>query len=363
MILPTAIINLKNLRNNIKYIKSICGSSLLYPVVKANAYGHGINRISKFLNAESIEGVCVATINEIIDIIKLDLDMNIFHLGKVILNEDRLFDDRIIFTINSMDDIPYVEKACSQYNKKIRCHIKVDTGMNRMGCKESDFIRILDKCSESQYIILEGIYSHLCHADDVNSLKNNKQINLFEKIIKQSNKYHVKYHILNSAGVFNFSKSKLDLVRCGLSLYGISPLNSINSNLSPVMELKAPVILIKNINKNETVGYGCTYKADKPQKIAIVQCGYADGIPANFGNKAYVYYNKYKFPIIGRVSMDLICINISDLDDSEMLDEVTIWGGYQESSRLELISKKFDTIPYVYLTNLSNRVKRVYIEN
>ena len=362
MILPTAIINLKNLKNNIKYIKSICGSSILYPVIKADAYGHGITKISKFLNAECIKGVCVATINEIIDIIKLDLNMNILHLGKVVLNEKRLFDDRIIFTINSIDDIPYVEKACNQYNKKIRCHIKVDTGMNRMGCKESDFIRILDKCIESQYIILEGIYSHLCYADDINSLKNNKQINLFEKIIKQSNQYRVKYHILNSAGVFNFSKSKLDLVRCGLSLYGISPLNSINSNLLPVMELKAPVILIKNISKNATVGYGCTYKADKSQKIAIVQCGYADGIPRNFGNRASVYYNQYKFPIIGRVSMDLICIDISILDDSDKLDEVTIWGGLQKDSRLELISRKFDTIPYVYLTNLSNRVKRVYVK-
>ncbi len=362
MILPTAIINLKNLKNNIKYIESICGASLLYPVIKANAYGHGINRISKFLNAQSIEGVCVATVNEIIDVVKLNLDMNILHLGRVVLNEELLFDNRIIFTINSIDDILYIEKACNKYNKKIRCHIKVDTGMNRMGCKESDFIRILDKCNQSQYIILEGVYSHLCCADDISSLKNNKQIDLFKTIVNKSNQYQFKYHILNSAGIFNFSKSKFDLVRCGLSLYGISPFNNINNNLLPVMELKAPVILIKNIDKDETVGYGCTYKADKSQKIAIVQCGYADGIPRNFENRACVYFNQYKFPIIGRVSMDLICINISSLDDSETLDEVTIWGGPQEDSRLELISGKFKTIPYVYLTNLSNRVKRVYIE-
>ena len=284
------------------------------------------------------------------------------HLGKISLIDKKLFNDKIIFTINSIEDIDYINNICNKYSKKVRCHIKVDTGMNRMGCKESDFADILRLSQDSKYIILEGIYSHLAYADDKNSLNNENQLSLFKKIIDLAGMYNLKYHILNSAGLFNYSNSKYDMVRCGLSLYGISPFNKINNNLLPVMTLKAPIILIKNINKNESVGYGCTYIAKEPKKIGIVQGGYADGIPRSFGNKESVYYNRYEFPIIGRVSMDLLCIDISTLDDTGNLQEVIIWGGSQVNSRLEIIAKKFNTIPYVYLTGLSNRVEKIYIE-
>ena len=114
--------------------------------------------------------------------------------------------------------------------------------------------------------------------------------------------------------------------------------------------------------ENESVGYGCSYIAKEQKTIGIVQGGYADGIPRNFGNNSSVYYNKYEFPIIGRISMDLLCIDISALNNPRGLKEVVIWGGNQKKSRLEIIAKKFNTIPYVYLTGLSNRVEKIYIE-
>lgn len=362
MISPTAIINLNHLKHNIKYLKSLCGSTQLYPVIKADAYGHGIRKIFEFLSTQLIEGVCVATCSEILKVSKLNLNINILHLGRISLINEKLFSNKIIYTINCIEDVIYIDDICSLKNKKIRCYIKIDTGMNRMGCKESDFITIFKQVISSKYIKLEGIYSHLACAEDSDSLNNKAQINLFQKIINLSKDYNLKYHILNSAGLFNFPNLKHDIVRCGLSVYGVSSLGKPSDNLLPVMTLKAPVVLTKTIAKNESVGYGCTYIAEKSKKIAIIQCGYADGIPRDFGNSGNVYYDKYIFPIIGKVSMDLICIDISSMINSDILKEVIIWGGEEYDSRLEIIANKYNTIPYVYLTGLSNRVDKIYIE-
>ena len=148
---PTAIINLSNFKNNIKYLKSVLGKSEIFPVVKANAYGHGCSKIVKALNEESVNTVCVATSDEILEILDMNLDINILHLGKIFLNND-ILDGRVIFTINAIEDINYIEDFCSNSNAKIRCHIKVDTGMGRMGCKMDDFEEILTKVNSSKFI-------------------------------------------------------------------------------------------------------------------------------------------------------------------------------------------------------------------
>ena len=127
------------------------------------------------------------------------------------------------------------------------------------------------------------------------------------------------------------------------------------------MEFTAPVVLYKNINKDDKIGYGCTFHANKKMKVAIIQCGYADGIPIEFSNNGYVFYKKFKFPIIGRVSMDLVCIDITSYNEKNKIDKVVIWGGENKYSRLEYIAKNFNTIPYIYLTGITNRVERVYV--
>ena len=268
---------------------------------------------------------------------------------------------RLKFFFNSIPDISYINNFCKHFDILIRCHIKVDTGMSRMGCRIEDFDKLLEAVSKSRFIKLEGIYSHLSCSDDHLSIMNIKQINEFVNLKNKLRDSNIKYHLLNSGGLLNFPNHSFDFVRIGLSIYGVSPTGSIDSNLKPVMEFVAPVILVKNINKGDTVGYGCTFKANKKMKIAVIQCGYADGIPMHFSNRGSVFYKNYKFPIIGRVSMDLICVDISKLTDSNILNEVTLWGGEQLESRLEFISNKFNTIPYQYLTSLSNRVKRIYV--
>lgn len=364
MSLPIATINMKYLKHNINYLQSISDDAELYPVIKANAYGHGFKQVAQELDKNNIKGVCVATINELQNLVDLKVNYSILHLGKIAFSDLLLYEhDNVIATINSIDDINKIS-ALYKEDKCIRTHIKIDSGMTRMGCSIDEFDDILKKCLSMENISLEGVYSHLANSDNKNAQLNQKQIDLFDRVvckIKNQNINNIKFHILNSGGLFNYGNYKYDLIRTGISMYGISPLGIHNDNLKPVMEFKAPVVLIRYINKGTMIGYGNSYEAKRDMNIAIIQCGYGDGIPFEYSNKGFVYYNKSKIPVIGRVSMDLISIDITDID-IEINDYVTLWGSILDiGSRLEYIAKFFNNIPYTFITGITNRVKREYI--
>ena len=362
MIYPKAIIRLDNLKNNVKYLKSISNGSILMPVVKANAYGHGVIEISKELYKSGIKCVCVATILEVIELLNAKIGLDVLHLGKLCYDSLSKYSNKhVILTINCIEDINQINLYAKNNNKKFRCHIKVDTGMNRMGCKPGDFKDIYAAALNSESIFLEAVYSHLACSDDVTSNHNIFQLKIFEEIISFIKDDCIKLHLLSSGGLFNYNDYFYDLVRPGISIYGVSPLRKINHNLKPVMELIAPVVLFKNILRGEKVGYGCTYIAESDINIAIVQLGYADGLNKNFEIDGTVFVNDKEYPIVGRISMDLFAINCYD-NNLNLKDEVTIWGGDSQKTRLEYISNKHNLLPYIYLTNLSNRVKRIYVE-
>ena len=361
MIYPKAIININNFIHNINYVKSLIGKSDLYPVVKANAYGHGYEKICGILSRESIKCVCIATVKELEKIINLNLPIDVLHTGKFSSSNLNLYlNKRTVATINSIEDVESIN-SLGDRNNKIRCHLKVDTGMSRMGCEYKDCKTIINKLKRSNKIHFEGIYTHLACSENKESKENLDQIELFQKIIDYVNDDNIKYHILNSGGIFNYNSNKLNFVRSGIALYGISPLGKINKNLKPVMKLVAPVVLVKTISVGDKIGYGCTYVVNKKMKIGIVQCGYADAIPISFSNRGAVYFEEKSYPILGKVSMDLICVDFSS-SKIKTMDEVVIWGGEDIESRLEIISDKFKTTPYVFLTSVSERVERIYVK-
>lgn len=359
---PIAIINLNNLRKNIKYLRSQTGSADIIPIVKANAYGHGSIEILKVLKDEKVRCVGIATTNELKEIIDEDLKLNILHLGKIDFNRLEYYLNKdVIATINTYEDVIILKNKLNNY-QKVRVHIKVDTGMHRMGCNYKDLDRIIKEIRSTSSITIEGIYSHLACSEDFSSEHNKKQITIFKNIINLIKMKNIKFHLINSGGIFNYNECCFNFVRAGLSIFGISSNRVINNKLSSVMELIAPVVLVKNVLEGDKIGYGCTYTVERKMKIAILQCGYADGIPYNYGNKGHVYFENKKLPILGKVSMDLICIDCSKVKQINENDQVTIWGGDMKESKLENISKRFGNIPYIYLTSLSNRVERVYID-
>tara|TARA_B100001013_G_C24592547_1_gene435390 strand:+ start:74 stop:1171 length:1098 start_codon:yes stop_codon:yes gene_type:complete len=360
-----AIINLGNFEHNVRYMQSIAKKAEIYPVIKANAYGHGFIRVARKIADLKLKGVCIATINELEELTNLNLNYSILHLGRLSFSDFSLYqNNNVIATINTLDDAKNIKKF-NNSNKAVRAHIKVDTGMTRMGCDIKNFDKILNYCLKTDSISLEGIYSHLANSESRNSNYNKQQFKIFEKILnhlKGKSLDYLKIHLLNSGGLLNSFEFNSDIIRSGLALYGISPLKNNSRKLKPVMELKAPIVLNKNITKGTMIGYGCSYEAKKDMKVSMIQCGYGDGIPYEFSNQGFVYYNNKKIPIVGRVSMDLISIDTT-LIDCKINEYVTIWGGSSSDSRVEEIASFFDSIPYTYITGITDRVIREYIDD
>lgn len=363
-------INLSNLEYNINQIKKIISDKTkIMAVVKANAYGHGIVEISKKLNEIGIFDFAVATLDEGIILRKNNIIGNILILGYTsIENLDYVIKYDLIQAIT---DEEYAEKLSSiSFNTKLKVHIKINTGMNRIGIHYSNVDFIKEIYSYDNLDVL-GIFSHLCVADSCkkSDIKfSNKQISDFNNLIDKLNESNInvgKVHLQSSYGILNYPELKYDYVRSGIIMYGVnSEINSHSSitiNLKPVLSLKAKITSIKEIHKGESVSYGRCYKALKDEKIATISIGYADGIPRNLScKKMKVLINGELAPIIGRICMDQLIINATNLKSISQGDIVTLIGNNEVSA--EMVSHKSNTITNELLSRLGSRLNYIFID-
>ena len=356
-----AIINKKNLVHNFNYIKKYVGRDVnLMPVVKANAYGHGVIEICKILSKCNVKGFCVALLTEVIHMRNNKINNEILHLGALEYKFDPiLLDKKLILTINNDNDIHFLNEIGKLNNHKFKVHIKIDTGMTRLGILKEDIETIKNSLSKSKFINVEGVYSQLSSADEDDQSSTTIQRNQFIKMSDYLCSYFdsIKFrHLTPSAGLLKDKENHFNMVRPGLSIYGIS--NVIEPHpLKPVMCLKAPVALIKYVKKGSNIGYNRTYKTKNDIKVAILQVGYADAVPLEFSNVGYVEYQDKKLKILGKVSMDLICVSADGINIKKG-DKVTIYGG--KLTKLEIILKNMISTPYSILTGITSRVKRIY---
>lgn len=358
---PEAIINKDNLIYNLEYIRNKVGNDVkIMPVVKANAYGHGMIEICKFLSENGIDGFCVALLEEAIDIRKNNINEDILHLG-VFKHEynDFLLDKHLILTINTLSDIKFLEKIGRKHNHKFRVHIKIDTGMTRLGVLPHDINEIKDLILQVNFVVVEGIYTQLSSADEDNQINTDIQRKIFidvsNTLINNIPTIQIK-HFTPSAGVLKNSQNHFNMIRPGISIYGINNVKE-HHNLKPVLTLNAPICLIKDVKKGSSIGYNRTYKLEVDKRVAMVQIGYADAIPLEFSNNGFVEYDGKKISILGKVSMDLICIDITNVE-VEIGDKVIIYGG--KLTKIEDIVKNKVNSVYSILTGISKRVKRIY---
>ena len=359
---PIAEINLSNLFQNCKYIKSIIGDSKLFPVIKADAYGHGAKNIAQFLNnKEIIDGFCVATEFEADELLECQILKPIFILGKINFTKSRLLSKKnIISTIHSLDDL-YEVKKLNENNQKMNLQIKFDTGMGRLGIGLDELDKVIHEIKKSEINII-GCWSHFSSANEDNQEYTNLQLNRFNYVLRKFFQKNIKLkyiHIANSSAILQNSKSYFNVVRPGISVYGISPLEKLNENLLPVMKFKLP--LIKKIYKTsgESIGYNRIYQTQNNEILGILQGGYADGVSTIFNNNGFVKIKDKLSPIRGKISMDLTAVDISN-SDIEIGQYVTVWG--EKELTLENLSKKYGKIPYEFLVNLSNRVEKKYYD-
>lgn len=358
-------INLDNLENNIKQIKNIISSQTkIMAVVKANAYGHGMIEISKKLNQIGIYDFAVATLDEGITLREAGIKGNILILGYTNFNNiDYLLKYNLIQTIV---DYEYAKRINQMdLKEKLKVHIKINTGMNRIGESYKNIDRLID-IYQMQNLEILGTYSHLCVSDSLkenDKLFTNKQItNFFETVKRLQNLGYDtgKIHIQASYGILNYPELNCDYVRSGIIMYGVYSDESENTkteiNLKPVLSLKSRITSIKEITQGESVSYGRIFKADKTMKIATVGIGYADGYPRNLsGKNAKVLVNENYVNIIGRICMDQLVIDVTNLSKIEDGDIVTLIGE-ERQIKAEEVAQKAGTITNELLSRLGKRL-------
>ena len=356
----------KNFLHNVNLINNAAKPSKIMAVVKANAYGHGSVELSKTALKAGCAYLGVAFVEEGIELRENDISASILVLGA----HDASFlvkatEYNLEITLTSFEQIGYLKKA----NRKCNVHLKVDTGMNRVGFKIEDFEKALKLVLDSNQLELKGIYSHFANSDAEDASFANLQIDRFNEIKKISEKYiqhDVLFHMANSGAIMNFPESHYDMVRPGVMLYGGLPNPQFKTNwdLKPVMQLRSKISLTKFLQKGESVSYGRKYYAPQNTKIGIIPIGYADGYNRLLTNKGEVLINYKKYPVVGTVCMDMIMIDVQNESKIKTGDDVILFG--QDGNKkigIDEIALNMGTIAYEVTCNISRRIPRINIYN
>lgn len=364
-ITPIAEINLQHLKENFQLIQRLCPDAAVMPVVKADAYGHGIIPITNALINAGATGFCVALISELERLINHNISLPILHLGRLYKELLQLTINRNIWcTLNSVDDLQLLDDHFTKTGSITTVHMKIDTGMGRLGVLPEEAFEIANALSNHPGVNLEGLWSHLSTADEKDPSYSNYQIKLFDetttKIINTIPGISYR-HIANSSAIIKYSKSHFNMVRPGIALYGVLPYDDPKSKLKPVMEFKAPVTLIRKMSKGSSIGYNRKYILDTDRIVATVQAGYADGVNTALCNTGCVSFGSKLLNIVGKISMDQMAIDVTGIKIKPG-DFVTIWGGDNKETQVEKVASGISKIPYELLTSLSNRVEMKIIQ-
>ncbi len=372
-----AEIDLDSALYNFEYIKKIAGNRSVMPVVKADAYGHGANILSKLYEDNGADGFAVSNINEAIKLRKFGIKKDILVLGFTPIKYiHQMYAFNITQTVYCKQYAEQLSEAALSNNFVIKAHFKLDTGMCRLGFdarnNQLNGIYEIEQCLNLPNLNFEGIFTHFSSADSVekNDIKfSDTQYNLFCETVEKlkSNGHSFKFiHCCNSAASALRNSDNGNLIRPGIILYGLSPASGLEVGYiqKPIMSVKSAVSMIKTINNGDSVSYGRTFVADREMKLATVPIGYADGYPRAMSNRGFVLINGKKAPIIGRVCMDQMTVDVTDIEDVTIGTVVTVIGSDGEYIvTLDDIAEVCNTISYEIMCNISIRMPRVYIKN
>lgn len=356
-------IDLEAIMHNLRYFRNrIAPTTRLMVMMKAFGYGSGTFQVANILEAAGVDYLAVAFTNEGVELRKAGI-----HLPIMVLNpEPESFD---ILIQHQLEPELYSFRILDAFARKLEeraifeypVHLKIETGMHRLGFEEKLWVTLGDRLKGSRRMKVASVLSHLAASDDPEqrdfTLGQITQFDRATRILEQTLGYSFLRHILNSSGISEYPEAQLDMVRLGIGLYGVSNQHWERPNLRTVMRLRTKISQIKELDPGESVGYGRAFIAERPTRIATLPIGYADGLFRSLGNGVgEVAIHGHRAPIVGRVCMDMCMVDVSDIHAEEG-DMAEIFG---DIIRVEEIARKADTIPYEILTHVSQRVQRIY---
>lgn len=351
---------------NYKQVRRLVGASVkIMPVVKANAYGHGTVEISTVLEKMGADYLGVATTDEAIRLRDHGIKTPILILGQVLPREVKPAVERGVTLTLSGDELLGAIRAATRHGIKAKVHIKIDTGMGRIGIWHEEAINFIKNLAQDKSVAMEGIYTHFASAgrDDFFT---NYQIESFEKLLSKLEDFDINIplrHAANSIATVDFKRSYQNLVRPGLIIYGMYPKHTFHKliKLKPALSLKTRIVFIKSTPPGRSISYGRSYITQKYTRIATLPIGYADGYARNLSNKAEVLVRGRRAPVVGRVTMDQTMIDVGHIRNARIGDEVVLIGRQgRDEIRTEKLARLAGTIAYETVCSISNRVPRIY---
>jgi alanine racemase len=388
---PTrAEVNLAHLRHNLRVLtRSVAPASgpapQVWGVLKADAYGHGAPAVARTLERAGITGLCVALLEEAIELRAAGIRTPILVMGGLHgLRRDGIEELVANELVPVVYDAGQIERIATfarfEAQTEVRVHLKVDTGMGRLGVSREDLDGVLEALARFPEVKLDGLMTHFACADAPDLETTREQLRLFREIEQKAARVGLVpriRHAANSAATLRLPEARLDVVRPGIAIFGVSPFEgdaivgdaaaAVARELKPVMRVRTEIVALRNVAPGDRIGYGHTWKAERPSVIATVPMGYADGLSRSLSNKGHALVRGKRAPIAGTVSMDLTMVDVTDVPGVRLGDEAVVLGPQEgplgkDSIGAAEVAGHSGAIPWEVLTSISRRVPRFYRE-
>jgi alanine racemase len=322
-------------------------------VIKANAYGHGAVQAASVLERNGVDYLAVACLSEALELRRHGIKMPVLIMGYTPVEHARFLTEYNI--AQAVFDLGYAKALSDNLSEDITVHIKVNTGMNRLGVKSAHEVREITRL---KHFIPEGLFTHLADADKPGGNFVGEQLAAFYGVMDELGdiKFQIT-HCANSGGMLYYKESRLDMVRSGLVMYGAEG----DPDYKPVMRLWSRIAQILRVGAGETISYGRAYKAERDMTVAAVCAGYADGYMRSLSNRGLVEYNGVLVPVVGRVCMDMLMLDVSEVEDAKAGDAVTLFGS--EALSAARVAELAGTISYEMICAVGDRVPRNYLSD
>lgn len=366
---PTHLeINLAQLSRNYEAIQTAVSPATIMPILKANAYGHGLVEVAKHLEQLGAPYFGVAFLEEGILLREMGVRTPILVLGGIIGNQIPLFIEHdLTLTASSVEKLTQINETAARLTKRATVHLKIDTGMERIGIHYYSAAPLLEAALLTKHCDVEGIYSHFANADTADLTHARQQLERFEQVLSFYDERGLERpslcHMANSGGILQLPESHFNMVRAGILLYGVFPSHEVSQNVAvrPCLTWKSRVVYFKVVQPNHPVSYGSTWQSDHMVRVVTLPVGYGDGYFRSMSGQAEVIIRGKRYPVVGRICMDQMMVNV-EWETAYNGDEVILLG---ESDgvciRVEELARWANTIPYEVLTNINTRVPRLYL--
>lgn len=364
-------VDLDAIQHNVQQFQKHLGPETnIMAIVKADGYGHGAIFVAKAALEAGATYLGVSFVDEGVELREAGITAPILVLGYTPLEDVRLaLNYDLTLTVFTEESLQFIQKVAYQLRKKAKIHVKVDTGMGRIGLWGMEAVPLVIKAAQLDEVELEGLFTHFSTADEADHTYANQQANLFEEVLSELKKKNLDIpliHCANSAAAIEFPKRVYNMIRLGISLYGFYPSSEVNQqavSLLPAMKLKSKVVHMKKPIKGTGIGYGKTYVTKGDEWIATIPIGYGDGFSRHLSNIGHALVNGVRVPIVGRICMDQLMLDVTKAMPVQVGDEVVLYGNQgAETIHVDEVAKLLQTINYEVTCMLGHRIPRLYFK-